>query len=72
MKDMRSILRLTCEQGLSIRAVPERLKPSKTTVCVIERCITDLVPLANRMILYVEAFPDRRLHGLSSLSPSRG
>ncbi|MDR3564137.1 MAG: sigma factor-like helix-turn-helix DNA-binding protein, partial [Negativicutes bacterium] len=32
VKDMRSILRLTYEQGLSVRAVSERLKLSKTTV----------------------------------------
>lgn len=32
MKDMRSILRLTYGQGLSVRAVSERLKLSKTTV----------------------------------------
>ena len=32
MKDMRSILRLTYDQGLTIRAVSERLKLSKTTV----------------------------------------
>ncbi|MBP1872340.1 transposase [Ensifer adhaerens] len=32
MKDIRSILRLTFEQGLSIRAVSERLKLSKTSV----------------------------------------
>jgi NADH:ubiquinone oxidoreductase subunit D len=32
VKDIRSILRLTFEQGLSIRAVSERLKISKTSV----------------------------------------
>ena len=32
VKDIRSILRLTHEQGLSVRAVSERLKMSKTTV----------------------------------------
>jgi len=32
VKDMRSILRLTYEQGLSVRAVSERLKLSKITV----------------------------------------
>src|SRR5690606_3204588 len=32
VKDMRSILRLTYGQGLSVRAVSERLKLSKTTV----------------------------------------
>ena len=32
LKDFRSILRLTYEQGLSVRAVSERLKISKTTV----------------------------------------
>lgn len=32
VKDMRSILRLTYDQGLTIRAVSERLKLSKTTV----------------------------------------
>jgi DNA-binding transcriptional regulator LsrR (DeoR family) len=32
VKDIRSILRLTFEQGLSIRAVSERLKMSKTSV----------------------------------------
>lgn len=32
MKDMRAILRLTYDQGLTIRAVSERLKLSKTTV----------------------------------------
>lgn len=32
MKDIRSILRLTFEQELSIRAVSERLKISKTSV----------------------------------------
>ncbi|ESY45962.1 hypothetical protein X744_31965 [Mesorhizobium sp. LNJC372A00] len=32
MKDLRSILRLTHEQGLSVRAVSERLKISKTSV----------------------------------------
>ena len=32
MKDIRSILRLTFEQGLSVRAVSDRLKLSKTTV----------------------------------------
>ena len=32
VKDMRSILRLTYDQGLSVRAVSERLKLSKTTV----------------------------------------
>jgi transposase len=32
VKDMRSILRLTHEQGLSVRAVSERLGLSKTTV----------------------------------------
>jgi hypothetical protein len=32
VKDIRSILRLTHEQGLSVRAVSERLKISKTSV----------------------------------------
>ncbi|MCS3566913.1 transposase [Bradyrhizobium elkanii] len=32
MKDLRSILRLTYEQGLSVRAVSERLQISKTSV----------------------------------------
>ncbi|TIY08131.1 MAG: IS21 family transposase, partial [Mesorhizobium sp.] len=32
VKDLRSILRLTHEQGLSVRAVSERLKISKTSV----------------------------------------
>lgn len=32
VKDMRSILRLTYDQGLSVRTVSERLKLSKTTV----------------------------------------
>jgi transposase len=32
VKDIRSILRLTYEQGLSVRAISERLKISKTTV----------------------------------------
>lgn len=32
MRDIRSILRLTFEQGLSVRAVSDRLKLSKTTV----------------------------------------
>ena len=32
VKDIRAILRLTHEQGLSVRAVSERLKMSKTTV----------------------------------------
>ncbi|MGO6705219.1 IS21 family transposase, partial [Rhizobium ruizarguesonis] len=32
VKDIRSILRLTFEQELSIRAVSERLKMSKTSV----------------------------------------
>jgi transposase len=32
VKDIRSILRLTHEQGLSVRAISERLKISKTTV----------------------------------------
>ncbi len=32
LKDLRTILRLTYEQGLSVRAVAERLKLSKTTV----------------------------------------
>lgn len=32
VKDMRSILRLTYDQGLSVRAVSDRLKLSKTTV----------------------------------------
>ncbi len=32
VKDMRSILRLTYDQGLSVRAVSERLQLSKTTV----------------------------------------
>ena len=32
VKDIRSILRLTHEQGLSVRAISERLKISKTTI----------------------------------------
>jgi DNA-binding transcriptional regulator LsrR (DeoR family) len=32
VKDLRSILRLGYEQGLSVRAVSERLQLSKTTV----------------------------------------
>ncbi|SEP22347.1 Sigma-70, region 4 [Rhizobium tibeticum] len=32
MKDIRSILRLTCEQGLSVREVSERLRIGKTAV----------------------------------------
>jgi transposase len=32
MKDLRSILRLTYEQGLSVRAISERLQISKTSV----------------------------------------
>jgi len=32
VKDLTTILRLTFEQGLSVRAVSERLKLSKTTV----------------------------------------
>ena len=32
MKDLRSILRLTYEQGLSVRAISERLQLSKTSV----------------------------------------
>lgn len=32
VKDLRSILRLTYEQGLSIRAISERLQLSKTSV----------------------------------------
>ncbi len=32
MKDIRSILRLTFDQGLSVREVSKRLKISKTTV----------------------------------------
>jgi len=32
MKDIRTILRLSFEQGLSVRAVSDRLKLSKTTV----------------------------------------
>ncbi|MBU1175534.1 MAG: winged helix-turn-helix transcriptional regulator [Alphaproteobacteria bacterium] len=31
-KDIRSILRLTCDQRLSVRAISKRLKLSKTTV----------------------------------------
>ena len=32
VKDLRSILRLTYEQGLSVRAISERLQISKTSV----------------------------------------
>lgn len=32
VKDMRSVLRLTYEQGLSVRTISDRLKLSKTTV----------------------------------------
>jgi DNA-binding transcriptional regulator LsrR (DeoR family) len=32
VKDVRTILRLTYDQGLSVRAVSQRLKISKTTV----------------------------------------
>lgn len=32
VKDIRTILRLTYEHGLSVRAVSERLKISKTSV----------------------------------------
>ena len=32
VKDLRSILRLSYEQGLSVRAISERLQLSKTTV----------------------------------------
>ena len=32
VKDLRSILRLTCERGLSVRAISERLTISKTSV----------------------------------------
>ena len=32
VKDLRSILRLTYEQGLSVRAISERLHISKTSV----------------------------------------
>ena len=32
VKDIRSILRLTHEQGLSVRAISQRLKISKTTI----------------------------------------
>lgn len=34
MKDIRSILRLTCEQGLSVRDVSERLRIGKTAVSI--------------------------------------
>jgi predicted AAA+ superfamily ATPase len=32
VKDLRSILRLTYEQGLSVRAISERLQISKTSI----------------------------------------
>jgi hypothetical protein len=35
LKDLKTILRLSFEQGLSVRAVAERLKLSKTTVSTI-------------------------------------